>query len=94
MFSLRHCQDQLVLGSFCCDPVAIFARDIEPRGFYLPTIDGFVTRQVVEEVRRLLEDDEYRFEITDRNYELARKFFSYDVARRKLSIMIANVLGD
>jgi len=73
---------------------AIFARDIEPRGFYLPTIDGFVTRQVVEEVRRLLEDDEYRTEITDRNYDLAGKFFSYDVARRKLSIMIANVLGD
>jgi glycosyltransferase involved in cell wall biosynthesis len=73
---------------------SIFARDIEPRGFQLPTIDGFVSKQVVEEVRQLLEDQEYRDEVANRNYELARQFFSYGVAERKLSIMIANVLGD
>ncbi|MEX2673540.1 MAG: glycosyltransferase family 4 protein [Phycisphaeraceae bacterium] len=71
-----------------------FARDIEPRGFRIPTINNFVTRKVVEEVRRLLEDSEYRQQVVEHNYQVASRFFSYSVARRKLSALIANVAGD
>jgi mannosylglucosylglycerate synthase len=73
---------------------SIFARDIEPKGFRIPIIDGFITRKVLDEVRRLLEDRDYQREVVDHNYEIARRFFSYNVARRKLGILIANVLGD
>ncbi|MBI1370955.1 MAG: glycosyltransferase [Planctomycetes bacterium] len=72
----------------------IFARDIEPHGFNIPTIDNFVTRRVVEDVRRLLEDKEHRREVVDHNYAVASRFFSYRVARRKLSALISNVFGD
>jgi len=72
----------------------IFARDIEPKGLRLPTIDNFVTQRVVEEVRRLIENPEYRRETVEHNYAVASHFFSYSVARRKLSALIANALGD
>ena len=73
---------------------SIFDRDIEPKGFRLPIIDGMVTRKAVEEVRRLMEDDDYRLEVVDHNYEVARQFYGYPVIQKKLDIMIANVLGD
>lgn len=71
----------------------IFARDIEPKGFKLPIINGFVTRKVVEQVRHVLEDADYRNEITEHNYMLASKFFSFSVLRRSLRTLITNVTG-
>jgi len=72
---------------------AIFARDIEPKGFSLPLMDGYLTRQVVDEVRRLLEDDEYRRQTVDHNYAVAKRFFSYALLRRRLRTLITNVSG-
>ena len=72
---------------------AIYTRDIEPRGFRVPMMDGFVTREVVEEVRRVLEDDSHRRQMVDHNYELAKRFFSYAVLRRGLRTLITNVTG-
>ncbi len=72
---------------------SIFARDIEPRGFRLPVIDGFPTRSVVEQVQRLLEDSEHRRRTVERNYKLAKGYYSYSVLRRKLRALIANVRG-
>ncbi|RMF85656.1 MAG: glycosyltransferase, partial [Nitrospinota bacterium] len=72
---------------------SIFIRDIEPKGFRVPAMDGFLTRQVVEEVRRLLEDRDYRQKIVDHNYAVASRFYSYGVLRRKLCALIANVKG-
>jgi mannosylglucosylglycerate synthase len=72
---------------------AIFARDIEPKGFRLPVMDGFLTRRVVEEVRRLLEDDTYRAEVMEHNYAMAKRFYSYSVLRRSLRTLITNITG-
>ncbi|MBN1443088.1 MAG: glycosyltransferase family 4 protein, partial [Planctomycetes bacterium] len=72
---------------------SIFIRDIEPKGFRLPVMEGFPTRRLVEEVRRLFEDQEYRREIVDHNYAVAAGYFSYAVLRRKLRSLIANVRG-
>lgn len=69
---------------------SVYIRDIEPKGFRLPTIDGFVSRNTVGEVRRLLEDDDYRQDIVDHNYEVARRYYSYDVLRHGLRLMFDN----
>ena len=73
---------------------SIFARDIEPKGFRLPVTDGFPTRGMVEEVRRLLEDEGYRSEVVEHNYETAQKYYSYSSVQRKLNALIANVRGE
>jgi glycosyltransferase involved in cell wall biosynthesis len=72
---------------------AIFARDIEPRGFRMPVMDGYMTRKVVEDVRRVLEDAAYRQEMVEHNYEMAKRFFSYSVLRRNMRTLITNITG-
>lgn len=72
---------------------AIFARDIEPKGFRLPVMDGFLTGKVVEEVRRLLENSAYRQEVLEHNYHMAKRFFSYSVLRRSIRTLITNITG-
>ena len=72
---------------------AIFARDIEPKGFRLPVMDGFLTRDTVADVRRLIEDAAYRDEVTAHNYTVGARFFSYRVLRRALRTLTAEVAG-
>ena len=72
---------------------AIFARDIEPKGFRLPVINGFPTRKMVETVRRILEDKEFRRELVDYNFQVAKGYFSYSVLHRKLKAVISNIRG-
>lgn len=71
----------------------IFIEDIEPKGFRLPMLDGFITGKVVNEVRRLLTDRAYRDELCDHNYEVAKRFYSYQFLRRHLRALIASVMG-
>lgn len=70
----------------------IYARDIEPKGFRFPMMEGYVTRALVQEVKHILRDPGYRRELVDHNYRTAEHFFSYEVLRRKLNAVIANLV--
>ena len=72
---------------------SIFVTDIEPRGSRVITMNGYVTRDVISQVRRYIEDADYRREMVDHNYELGKAFFSYTVLRRKLRALITNFTG-
>ena len=56
-------------------------------------MDGFLTRDVVDNVRLVLEDNEYRERMVSHNYELCKAFFSYSVLRRKLRALVTNFTG-
>lgn len=70
---------------------AIFHRDIEPKGFQVPIMEGYLTQDVVDEVRHLLEDAAYRKKTVERNYRIAARHFSYEELRRRLRMLIANM---
>ena len=72
---------------------SIFVRDIEPKGFRLLTMDGFVTPGMAERVRQILHDEDLREEIVSHNYEVARQFYSYSVVRSTLRAFIASLTG-
>lgn len=72
---------------------AIFVEDIEPKGFQLAVLDGFVTAEVVAMVRRLLDDPAYRDEVCDHNFRVAKRYYSYSVLRRSLRTLITNLTG-
>lgn len=72
---------------------SIFARDIEPKGFRLPVMDGYMTKATINEVRRLLEDETYRRMTVEHNYALARNFYSYSTLRRNLRAIMAQITG-
>lgn len=71
----------------------IFIRDIEPKGFDLIVMDGFLTEKNVHHVREILESDERRRQMVSRNYAIARRHFSYAVLRRYLNLLITNFFG-
>ena len=72
---------------------SIFVRDIEPKGFRLLTMDGFVTPALAERVREVLESERVRNEIVEHNYEVARHFYSYSVVRSNLRAFLSSLTG-
>lgn len=72
---------------------SIYIQDIEPKGFRLMEMDGFVTNRLVHQVRRAVEDPTYRKEMVDHNYKIARRFYSYTVLRRHLRTLINSLSG-
>ncbi len=72
---------------------SIFVADIEPRGSRVISMNGYITRDIVSQVRRTIEDVDYRREMVEHNYELGMAFFSYTVLRRKLRAIITNFTG-
>ncbi len=72
---------------------SIYVQDIEPKGFRLLEMDGFITPRLVRDVKRVLEDSQYRRELVEHNYNIARKYYSYSVLRRVLRHHIALLTG-
>jgi len=76
----------LVIGNY-----SVYSRDIAPKGISLPTIEGFIDRDLVEETRRVLEDPNYRERLVEHNYQVAQRYFSYRVLRDSLRLIITNI---
>jgi len=72
-----------------CNRYSIFRTDIEPLGFNAIEIDGFLTTAVIDEVRRVLEDADYREAMVHHNYDIAHSFFSYRRVATELSTMLS-----
>lgn len=72
---------------------AIFATDIRPKGFKVIEFDDFITNKTIQDTLRILDDPLFQAELCDFNYELALRFFSYQVLRSKLQVLLANAFG-
>ena len=72
---------------------ATFVQDIEPKGFDLIAMDGYLTRKTVSKVKAILETPEHRANMVNTNYDIAAQHYSYAVLRRWLNIMLANFFG-
>ncbi len=72
---------------------SIYVTDIEPRGFDVVAMNGYLTREVVQSVQRVISDKPYRDAMVEKNYELGRRFFGFAILRRKLRALITNVTG-
>jgi glycosyltransferase involved in cell wall biosynthesis len=72
---------------------AIFVRDIEPMGFDLTVMDGYLTRKTVEKVKEVLESPQRREKMVNTNFEIARKYYSFAVLRRWLIVLLTNFFG-
>ena len=72
---------------------SIWVEDIEPKGFETLAMDGYVTGELASRVRALLGDRRGITAMTRRNYEIANRYFSYKILRRKLRTLLLNVTG-
>ena len=72
---------------------SIFITDIEPKDFNVISMDGYLTSDVVQRVKKVIETPAFRDRMVEENYELGKRFFSYTVLRRKLLALVSNVTG-
>jgi mannosylglucosylglycerate synthase len=67
---------------------AVYVSDIEPKGFDVVAIDGFADPGDIDEIRAILADADARARMTDTNFELGRRHFSYGVLADRLGALI------
>ena len=73
---------------------ANFIRDIEPCGLDLVTVNGFIDKKAIEDVGHLLISNDRRQQMTDHNYRVAARYFSYTVLEKKLAGLIESLEAD
>jgi len=72
---------------------ATFVKDIEPKGFDLIVMDGYLNHKNVQKVKDVLESPERREKMVNTNFEIAKKYFSFDRLRRWLNLLLTNFFG-
>jgi glycosyltransferase involved in cell wall biosynthesis len=71
----------------------VFIVDIEPKGFDVIAIDGFLTDGAVARTKEILSDPQRRRRMAEHNVEVARKHFSYQILRKELASLISSFFG-
>jgi glycosyltransferase involved in cell wall biosynthesis len=72
---------------------AIFVKDIEPQGFDLVVMDGYLTRRNVRAVREILDAPDRRQQMVTHNYRIAARHYSYGILRERLGSLMLNFFG-
>lgn len=70
-----------------------FTKDIEPLGFDLVTMDGFLGAETLQQVKQVLGPTSRRDSMVRYNYEVARRYFSYNTLHTQLNMMFTELLG-
>ncbi len=72
-----------------CNRYGIYRTDIEPCGFDVVLMDGFLTEDVVNRVRQTLDCEDERQRMTDTNFAVGTQYFSYRRAADELRALLA-----
>ena len=72
---------------------AIFIKDIEPKGFDLIVMDGFLTKKNIQQVQEILQNPERRKKMVNENFRIAKRHYSYSVLEKKLNALIIGLFG-
>ncbi len=73
---------------------ATFVRDIEPLGFDLAVMDGYLSRKTVDMVVELLGSAQRTKKMVDNNYRIAADHYSYSVLRSHLTAILKMFFGN
>ncbi len=72
---------------------SIYETDIEPRGFDVITMNGYITKEVVDKVQYFLENKTLTEKMVENNFKIGNKFFSFQVLTNKLKSILADFEG-
>lgn len=72
---------------------AIFVKDIEPQGFDLVVMDGYLTGKNVHDIEAILASEERRKAMVEHNYAVAARHYSYAVLRKRLNHLFTQFFG-
>jgi glycosyltransferase involved in cell wall biosynthesis len=71
----------------------IFTIDIRPKGFNVVSFGDFITAETVQKTRQLLLDPDLVLELCKQNYDLARRYYSYSILKKRLNSLLNESLG-
>jgi hypothetical protein len=72
---------------------SIFATDIGPKGFKAIVFDDYITEDTITHTLKILSDPKLIKEMTEHNYKVCLKHFSFNVLRQKLRMLIMDFFG-
>ena len=72
----------------------IYSTDISPKGFKAIEFDGFITDDTVKQVQTVLEHPDLAQAMTEHNYRLAKKFFSFSALQQQLELLMRSFFGE
>ena len=72
----------------------IYRIDIQPKGFDVIEFDEYITADTVRRTREILQNPSMMGEMGDKNYEIARRHYSYSNLEKLLAAIISFSVGD
>jgi glycosyltransferase involved in cell wall biosynthesis len=73
---------------------SIYSLDIAPKGFRMIEFDDYITDDVVAEARKVVETPALAEEMTEHNYQLGRRYYSYRMLEAQLQALVRDCLGE
>jgi len=73
---------------------SIYEIDIKPKGFEAIEFDGFITEDSIRRTRQVLLDGEAVQKMVEKNYAIARRYYSYSILKRHLQSLISELFGE
>jgi mannosylglucosylglycerate synthase len=72
-------------------PYEVYKKDIKPLGFESIEMPGRVTKTVIDKIKTLKQDVGRYTEMVDKNFELGKKYFSFEATRKKIEHILASI---
>ena len=73
---------------------ATFVRDIEPQGFDLAIMDGYLSKTTIRAVSDILSSQSRKEKMVNHNFAVASKHYSYRILRHHLNTLMTRFFGD
>ncbi len=73
---------------------ATFVRDIEPQGFDLAVMNGYLSKKTIQNIIEIIESPERREKMVNYNYKVAARHYSYSILCSRLNFMLNYFFGD
>ena len=73
---------------------SIYEADIKPKGFKVIEFDGFISEDTLAEARYVLTHPKEVQELCAHNYELAKRYYSFTMLRRRLKVLLSDCFGE
>jgi mannosylglucosylglycerate synthase len=73
---------------------SIYEADIKPKGFKVVEFDGYISERTLAETCHVLRHPEETARDAEHNFEQARRYFSFTMLERRLSLLLSNCFGE
>ena len=72
---------------------SIYSHDIKPKGFEVIEMDEYLSDRIVALTREILDDPDRVGRMAEKNYAIARKYYSYEMAEEALHFLLKTFFG-